>query len=164
MQHAGFAHGVHEYSDRFFLHVFSQCSVSAVDKMKPMTPAETGPALTVERFFQFSLLGLVVSGYLAVAGSGYLDNPTLALAAAGLAARAFLIAGLIRVEFPERLVTFVTLAYVGFFLVDYFLLSRDFLTATAHLVFFLAVFKILTAKTNRDFLYTAIIAFLELLA
>src|SRR5262249_50922712 len=42
--------------------------------------------------------------------------------------------------------------------------SRDFLTATVHLVFFLAVIKILTAKTNRDYLYTAIIAVLELLA
>ena len=33
-----------------------------------------------------------------------------------------------------------------------------------HLLFFLAVMKILTARTNRDYLYTAIIAFLELLA
>ena len=33
-----------------------------------------------------------------------------------------------------------------------------------HLVFFLAVLKILTASTNRDNLYIAVIAFLELLA
>ena len=33
-----------------------------------------------------------------------------------------------------------------------------------HLVFFLAVVKILTAKTSRDHLYTAVIAFLELIA
>ena len=32
-------------------------------------------AVSVERFFQLSLLGLVASGYLAVAGSGYLDAP-----------------------------------------------------------------------------------------
>src|ERR1035437_4638141 len=36
--------------------------------------------------------------------------------------------------------------------------------ATVHLLFFLAVMKILTAKSNRDYLYTAVIAFLELLA
>src|ERR1035438_10361761 len=54
--------------------------------------------------------------------------------------------------------------YTGFFALDYFLLSRDFLTATVHLVFFLAVMKILTAKTNRDYLYTAAMAFVELLA
>ncbi|HEY2013520.1 MAG TPA: transglutaminaseTgpA domain-containing protein, partial [Bryobacteraceae bacterium] len=46
----------------------------------------------------------------------------------------------------------------------YFLLSREFLGATVHLVFFLAIMKILTAKTSRDHLYTAVIAFLELLA
>ena len=33
-----------------------------------------------------------------------------------------------------------------------------------HLVFFLAVVKVLTAKTSRDHLYTAVIAFLELVA
>jgi transglutaminase-like putative cysteine protease len=54
--------------------------------------------------------------------------------------------------------------YAAFFPVDYFFLSRDFLSATVHLVFFLAVVKILTAKTNRDSLYLAAIAFLELLA
>ena len=42
------------------------------------------PQLSVERFFQLSLLGLVASGYLAVAGSGYLDTPTVVLTGLGL--------------------------------------------------------------------------------
>ena len=129
-----------------------------------MARAESSAAVSVERFFQFSLLGLVVSGYLAVAGSGYLDTPTVVLAACGLLARALLIAGWLRLELSDRVVTVLTLSYIGFFLLDYSLLARDFLAATVHLVFFLAVIKILTAKTNRDFLYTAVIAFLELLA
>ena len=119
---------------------------------------------SVERFFQFSLLGLVASGYLAVAGSGYLDTPTIALTAAGLVLRGLLICGLVRLDLSDRTVTLITLGYTGFFALDYFLLSREFLTATVHLVFFLAVMKILTAKTNRDYLYTAAIAFVELLA
>jgi transglutaminase-like putative cysteine protease len=121
-------------------------------------------AVSVERFFQFSLLGLVASGYLAVAGSGYLDVPTIALTALGLVLRAVLICGWIRITPSDRAITGVTLSYVAFFGVDYFLLSHDFLAATVHLVFFLAVMKILTSRTNRDYLYTAIIAFLELLA
>lgn len=129
-----------------------------------MARSDASAAVSVERFFQFSLLGLVTSGYLAVAGSGYLDTPTIALTGAGLLLRALLIAGLVRLELSERVVTLVTLSYIGFFSLDYFLLSRDFLTATVHLVFFLAVMKILTAQTNRDYLYTATIAFLELLA
>ncbi|MBZ5580168.1 MAG: DUF3488 and transglutaminase-like domain-containing protein [Acidobacteriia bacterium] len=129
-----------------------------------MARAESGAAVSVERFFQFSLLGLVASGYLAVAGSGYLDTPTIVLAAFGLAARALLIAGWLRLQLSERFVTVLTLSYIAFFSLDYFLLSRDFLTSTVHLVFFLAVVKILTARTSRDYLYTAVIAFLELLA
>jgi transglutaminase-like putative cysteine protease len=119
---------------------------------------------SVERFFQFSLLGLVASGYLAVAGSGYLDVPTIALTAIGLVLRGLLICGLVRWDVTDRTVTLITLGYIGFFPLDYWLLAREFLTATVHLVFFLAVMKILTAKTNRDYLYTAAIAVVELLA
>jgi transglutaminase-like putative cysteine protease len=119
---------------------------------------------SVERFFQLALLGLVASGYLAVAGSGYLDTPTVTLTAIGLLVRTVWICGLIRLEISERATTLITLGYTAFFALDYLLLSRDFLSATVHLLFFLAVMKILTARTNRDFLYTAIIAFLELLA
>src|SRR5205085_12445948 len=132
--------------------------------MKNMPRSGASAAGSVERFFQFSLLGLVASGYLAVAGSGYLDFPTIALTAAGLLLRALLILQVLRLEISEQLAALVALSYTGFFALDYFLLSRDFLTATVHLVFFLAVMKILTARTNRDHLYTAIIAFLELLA
>lgn len=126
--------------------------------------ARQDASVSVERFFQFSVLGMVASGYLAVAGSGYLDIPTIALTSAGLLLRALLISGVLAFEFSERLVTAVTLAYMAFFGLDYLALSRSFLSATVHLVFFLAVVKILTATTSRDHLLTAIIAFLELLA
>src|SRR5450759_2875132 len=121
-------------------------------------------AVGIERFFQFSLLGLVASGYLAVAAAGFLDAPTIALTTTGLLLRAILICGLVRLNLSDRLTTIVTIAYAAFFVADYFLLSRDFLVATVHLLFFLAVMKILTARSNRDSLYTAVIAFLEMLA
>ena len=131
---------------------------------RPDPSAKPGGYTSVERFFQFSLLGLVASGCLAVAGSGYLDTPTVVLTTAGLLLRAILICGWLRFEVSERATTFATLAYSGFFLLDYLALSRDFHSATVHLLFFLAVMKILTARTNRDYLYTATIAFLELLS
>jgi transglutaminase-like putative cysteine protease len=129
-----------------------------------MPRQDAGAAVGVERFFQFSLLGLVASGYLAVAASGFLDAPTIALTTTGLLLRAILIGGLVRLNLSDRLTTIVTIAYVAFFGADYFWLSRDFLVATVHLLFFLAVMKILTARSNRDYLYTAVIAFLEMLA
>ena len=121
-------------------------------------------ASPVDRFFELSLLGLLASGFLAVAGSGYLDPPTIVLTAAALLIRTLLVAGLIRFELPPLVVTLVTLAYVAFYPVDYFYISRSFIPAAIHLVFFVAVVKILTARTDRDYLFLKVIAFLELLA
>ena len=129
-----------------------------------MHAASAGAISPADRFFEFSLLGLLASGYLAVAGSGYLDAPTVLITAAALLARAFIAAGLLRVDLPAGVVTAVTLAYVGFYPIDYFFISQAFIPAAVHLVFFVAVVKILTAQTNRDYFFLKVIAFLELLA
>jgi transglutaminase-like putative cysteine protease len=118
----------------------------------------------VEQFFQFSLLGLLASGYLAVLGSGYLDLPTAVFAGLGLLARALLVAGVVRWNFSPAWANAATVAYMGFYPLDYLYLSREFIPATVHLIFFLAVVRILTAHTNRDYLFVKVIAFLELLA
>src|SRR5580704_11330184 len=117
----------------------------------------------VERFFEFSLLGMLAAGYFAVVGSGYLDWPTATLTLIGLCLRALMVAGIIDFEFSNRFVAVITLLYFGFWPVDYFFVSTSVLTATVHLVCFLAVLKILTAKTNRDYTYIKMIAVLELL-
>ena len=67
-----------------------------------MPRAGINPQLSVERFFQLSVLGLVTSGYLAVSGSGYLDVPTIVLAGLGLMLRALLVLGLLRFEISDR--------------------------------------------------------------
>lgn len=118
----------------------------------------------VERFYEFSLLGLLSSGFLALAGSGYLDLPVLALTSTAIVLRALMVAGFLQLHFRDGIVTAVALAYVGFYPLDWLYLSADFMQATVHLVCFLAVAKLLTAKTDRDFFYVKIIAFLELLA
>src|ERR1035441_1007152 len=133
-----------------------------------MMRPDAGPGLrghqSIERFFQFALLGLVASGYLAVAGTTFMDGPTMALTASGLVLRGLVVGGWVRLDLSGRMAALFGVGYVAFFAVDYFLLSRDFLFATVHLVFFLAVIKILTARTHRDDLFVAAIAFLELLA
>src|SRR5258708_3527920 len=118
----------------------------------------------VERFFEFSLLGLLTSGYLAVVGSGYLDLPTTLLTVAGLILRALLVAGDIRFQFSANWINAITLLYVGFFPLDFMYVSREFIPATVHLLCYLAVLRILSARTNRDYFFVKVIAFLELLA
>jgi protein-glutamine gamma-glutamyltransferase len=118
----------------------------------------------VNRFFEFSLLGMLAAGYFAVLGSGFLDWPTAALTLLGLCVRALTVAGVIAFEPPPRVVAALAIAYMGFFPVDYYYISGTFLSATVHMVFFLAVLKLLTAKTPRDFGYLKAIAGLELIA
>lgn len=128
------------------------------------TAAPTAPQQVVERFSQFSLLGMLASGFLAVLGSGYLDWPTGILALAALCLRALTIAGVVSLDIPGRLIAAVTLLYIGFFPIDYFYLSQEFFPAGIHLIFFLGSVKILTAKTPRDFTYVKVIAVMALLA
>src|SRR5580693_7491331 len=129
-----------------------------------MDRGSSGVLSPVDQFFEHSLLGLLGSGFLAVAGSGYLDAPTLVLTSAALIIRALMVAGLVRFDPPPAIITAVTLAYIGFYPIDYFFVSRAFIPAAIHLVFFVAVVKILTGRTNRDYLFLKVIAFLELLA
>jgi hypothetical protein len=124
-------------------------------------------AESVERFFQFSLLGLLTSAYLALAGSSYLDRaaldrPTLVLICAGLLWRAAILAGAVGRVSPA-FVAVATYGYVAFFPIDYFFLSRGMFAATLHGVCFLATLKILTARTNRDYAWIGVISFIELI-
>jgi hypothetical protein len=121
-------------------------------------------AAPVDRYFAFSVLGLVLSGCLALLGSGYLDPSTDVLICLALQARAMMLIGVIRFRIPPLATTAVTLAYIAFYPVDYFLLSRDFIAATVHLVFFLAVVKVLTAHATRDYVFLGVVGFLEILA
>ena len=105
--------------------------------MRPDAGAGLRGHQSIERFLQFALLGLVASGYLAVAGSGYLDGPTIVLTGAGLVLRGLMVGGWVRLNASGRMATLIGLGYAVFFAADYFLLSRDFLSATVHLVFFL---------------------------
>jgi transglutaminase-like putative cysteine protease len=122
------------------------------------------PQQVVEKFFQFSLLGMLASGYFAVLGSGYLDWPTAILTLAALCLRALMIPGFVTLEIPTRLVAALTLLYIGFYPIDYYYISQGFLPAAVHLIFFLGCVKILTAKTLRDFTFVKVIAAMALLA
>lgn len=127
-------------------------------------PAPSAPPKTVERFFEFSLLGMLASGYFAVATSGYLDWPTAAATLAALCLRALMAADIVRAQIPGRLADVLALSFVAFYPLDYFYISKAFLPATVHFIFFLLVCKVLTARSTRDFTYLKLLAALELLA
>lgn len=118
----------------------------------------------LERFFEYSLFGMVASGYGALAASGELHPAISALAAAVLSLRLLVLGGWLQVEAHPRWVTGAVLAYLGFYPLDYLYVSGDFLRATVHLVLVLAALKVLTAASERDKAYVLVIAVLELVA
>ncbi len=121
------------------------------------------------RLSEFSLIGMLVSGFAALLGSGVLmsslaDILFLALFALALPLRLLIVLGVVNLSIPPRAVNAATLLYLALYPLDYLYLSRDFLQATVHLIFFVAIAKILTASTPRDRFFLKIIAFLQLLA
>jgi transglutaminase-like putative cysteine protease len=129
-----------------------------------MVRQEPGAASSVERFFQFSLLGLVASGFLAVAGSGYLDAPTIVWTAAGLLLRGVLVGGGLDWRPSRRAIAWLLLACGGFLLADGLAISRQTAPVLVHLFFFLTTVQVVAAANRRDYLAAAAISFAELAA
>ena len=129
-----------------------------------MVRQRAGAASSVERFFQFSLLGLAASGFLAVAGSGYLDAPTIIWTVAGLLLRGVLVARGLLWRPSRRAQTRILVACGGFFLADWLAISRQGVPALAHLVLLLAAIQVVAADGRRGHLATAAISFAELAA
>lgn len=109
------------------------------------------------------MIGLVASGFIALAGSGHVDSPTFALVCAGLCLRAAMVMGWVRIRFSGGVIAAVAASYIGLYALDVSVISRDPFTATVHGVCFIALLKIVTAESDRDYGYVGIIAFLELL-
>src|SRR5277367_892645 len=126
-------------------------------------PRVSPPPKVVERFFEFSLLGMLASGYFAVATSGYLDLPTAVLTLGALCLRTLMAAGILEVQISGGLADVLAICFVAFYPLDYLYISGTFLPATLHFIFFLLVSKVLTARSTRDFTYLKVLAALELL-
>ena len=69
--------------------------------MNPSATAAAPPV--VNRFFDYSLLGMLAAGFFAVAGSGYLDWPTALLTLLGLCIRLLVVAGVILFEAKRQI-------------------------------------------------------------
>ena len=118
----------------------------------------------IDKYFELSLYLLVLMGFGSLASTGGLGLPTMLLTGAALALRGYLLAERRQVVISERWTAPLTIAYFAFYAVDYFLLSRSFLTATVHLVLFAVVVRSFSLRRDRDYTMLAILAFLMVLA
>ena len=126
--------------------------------------AVPGFVTQVERFFQFSLVGLVAISCFALASSGYLDRRALLVIVLGLTLRAVNITGILKFQPSPPVVSIAVTVCLALIPLDFYFMSGVFLTSIVHGVCFLTVIKILTAQADRDYLYTSAISLLALIA
>ena len=94
---------------------------------------------------------MLLASYFAVVSAQVLDLPTVVLAGVALAVRVLMATRLVPIpQIPDWWATVAAFLYLGFYPIDYYFLSRDFLAATVHLVFFLASVLLLRARGNRE--------------
>lgn len=125
---------------------------------------ETTPMQAVERYFQIALYLLVLTGFVTLASTNGLGTLTALFVAVALLFRGFLLLTRRDLLIPERWTTMLTIGYVAFYLADYFAFSRTFLASTVHLVLFVLVLRLFSARRDRDHYFLAVIAFLMVLA
>lgn len=121
-------------------------------------------ARPVEQFFQFSLLGLVASGFAAVLGAGVLEWHAIILGLLGIVVQTLVISGHLKWEVPASWANAFTLLLMGYYPLQGLSGSDDVIHKLANFVVVLAILRLLTAKSDRDYFFVKLIAFLELLA
>lgn len=129
-----------------------------------ITRAESPRQTSVERFFQWALYLLLLTGFVALMGTGKMDLPSLALVIPALLLRVYFLLMRKNVVLPERWTNILTVFYFIFYALDYFYVSRSFLSASVHMVLFSLVVKIFSVRRDRDLLYLIVLAFLMVLS
>ena len=126
--------------------------------------------ISVERYFEVSLLLTLGTGFLTLASTGKLDIASVLLVSLALAARLWGYATERDLSLSPRTVTRLAIFYIFFFWLDFFVFSSgptlldSMLAATVHLVLFATVVKVFSARTHRDYAYLATLSFMMMLA
>ena len=138
--------------------------------------ADAPPLPAVQRYFEVSLYLLVSTGILAIVITGRLDLMTTLAAPLALAYKGVRVWRGRGPELSARTATWLVLAYFLFFPIDMWGVSRSMsqsapnpllyaaLLATIHLLIFAVIIRMLSARTNRDHGFLAVLAFTCMLA
>ena len=134
------------------------------------------PLSAVQRYFEVSLFLLVSTGILAVVSTGKLDIFSTVVPVVALGYKAIRIWRGRPPELTVRFATGLVLAYFLFFPFDLWVVSRALsagapnpalysaLLAAVHLMLFASLVRLLSARTNRDYAFLAMLAVTCMLA
>ncbi|MGA9812644.1 MAG: DUF3488 and transglutaminase-like domain-containing protein [Terriglobales bacterium] len=135
--------------------------MASASQLRPPTDL---PANALQRYFEIALYLLVFTGFGTLVSTGGLSIGSALAVTAALLVRGYLLLARRDWLIPESWTAWLTLGYVAFYLADYFLISRGFLDATVHLVLFVMVVRLFSARRDRDFYFLSVIAFLMVLS
>ena len=121
-------------------------------------------ASIVSRYFDVSLFVLILTGFVTLVSTGKLDLLWTVVVSLALLYRAILLLRGKHHVLAERWISYLSVAYIPFYAIDYFGISRSFLSATVHMVLFSMLLKIFSVQRDRDHIYLAILSFLMVLS
>ncbi len=133
-------------------------------------PLKRQANISVQRYFEMSLLLMLATGFLTVASTGKLDLVSTVVMFAALCIKFW---GYLRgtnYSVSPKTVTRLSIFYIFFYGLDFLIFAAGptavdrMLAATVHLVLFITLMKIFSARTYRDYGYLATLSFLMLLA
>ncbi|MFZ0961183.1 MAG: DUF3488 and transglutaminase-like domain-containing protein [Terriglobia bacterium] len=126
--------------------------------------------ISVQRFFEVSLLLTLATGFLTVATTGKLDMVSIVMMCGALSIKLWSYVRGADYSLGPKTVTRISIFYIFFYGLDFLIFAAGpsavdrMLTATVHLILFTAVMKIFSARTYRDYGYLATLSFLMMLA
>src|SRR5579884_630451 len=121
-------------------------------------------AAAIRRYFDVVIYLLIFTGFGTLASTGRLDVPTVLVVTSALLYRGYILARRKQVLLSEYWTNVLTIACVGFYIADDFLISRAFMGATVHLVLFVMLVRLFSAQRDRDHYFLAALSFLMVLS
>jgi protein-glutamine gamma-glutamyltransferase len=126
--------------------------------------------ISVQRYFEVSLLFMLTTAFLTVATTGKLDVVSIVVVCGALIVKLWSYIRAVEYSLAPKTVTRISIFYIFFFGLDFLIFASGpspvdrLLAATVHLVLFTAVIKIFSARTYRDYGYLAGLSFAMMLA
>jgi len=118
----------------------------------------------MKRYFELSTHSLVMAAFLALAVTGRLDTPSIVIFSFGILWSLYRTWHQLPALLDAQGIFYLSCGYIAFFVADNLILSRSFIPATVHMVLFLQLAKLHQKKTDRDYFYLIILAFMMVLA
>ena len=115
-------------------------------------------------YLEVAVYLLALTGFATLASTGGLDLVAVLFVGSALLIRGYMLATGQSMVVTEPWTTLLTVGYVVYYIADYLLISRSFISATVHLVLFVMVVRLFSEQRDRDHYFLAVISFLMVLA